>query len=413
MFLDLILCVLGLAILVYAADKLVESASNLALNFGVSKMVIGLTIVAAGTSLPEFVVSLNSSIKGNAALSLGNVVGSNIMNIALILGITALILPINGTKEMVKREVPIMIAVTALVWIFAKTDFIISPSEGLILLAIFIVYNVLSYVIGKREAKLAEEYEAEANQYIMLKKKKVANSNKASGEDKSEKVSNENEAAKTENNANASDEAKTESESKDSKEEQPPSIGVNLLWIAGGLVGMVIGSELLVRSAVSIATALGVSNEVIGLTLVAIGTSLPELATSVVAAKKGQSDLSVGNVLGSNIFNITAIVSTAAIVPYFTSAGASSLYLRVSEEMLTLHIPIMMVVAIILLPIMITDMKISRKEGAFFLAIYLCYTIMLVQSAVKPNKPEEKQVNTIQENSIAVPASSTLNLKTN
>lgn len=399
MFVDLILCIIGLAALVYAADKLVEAASNLALNFGVSKMVIGLTIVAAGTSLPEFVVSVNSSIKGNPALSLGNVVGSNIMNIALILGITALILPINSTKVMVKREIPIMIAITALAWIFAKTDSVITPNEGFVLLLIFIAYNIMSYTIGKREAKLAEEYEEEAERIVT-----IATPQKASNENTDEKAS--------EKEVQEEKTSETQSDNKE-EEEKLPGIGKNILYIVIGLVGMVIGSELLVRGAVSIAKTLGVSNELIGLTLVAIGTSLPELATSIVAAKKGQSDLSVGNVLGSNIFNISAIVGTAAVVPFFASSSTSKIFLNVSQEMLSLHIPIMMVVAVILLPIVITDMKISRKEGAFFLAIYICYTIMLIQSAIPSQKQGEAPSKIEIEQTNSLPASSSINLKTN
>ena len=372
MFIDLVLCIIGLVVLVYSADKLVEAASNLALNLGVSKMVVGLTIVAAGTSLPEFFVSLTSSIQGNPSLSLGNVVGSNIMNIALILGLTALILPINSKKEMVKREVPIMIAVTALAWIFAKTDSMFTPVEGVILLAVFVVYNIASYVIGKREAKLAKEYAEEADKVIpeAQEKKEEAQEKKEENQEKAESESNE---------------AKAESE-----EKPLPGIKSNVLWLIAGLVGLGIGSKLLVDSATKIAVALGVSSEVIGLTIVAIGTSLPELVTSVVAARKGQSDLSIGNVLGSNIFNITAIIGTASIIPWFMSTSAESNYLVVSPDMLSLNIPIMMVVAVILLPIMITDMKVSRKEGAFFLAIYICYTIMLVQVNMANKKAEEK-----------------------
>ncbi len=374
---DLLLCVIGLAALVYSADKLVEAASNLALNFGVSKMVIGLTIVAAGTSLPEFVVSVNSSIKGNPALSLGNVVGSNIMNIALILGITSLILPINSTKEMVKREVPIMISVTALAWIFARTDSKITPTEGLVLFIIFIAYNIMSYIIGKREGKLSEEYIEEADRIIPNSANKDNNENK----DKEEKPK------------------------EGTEEEEPPSIGVNILCIIGGLIGMVVGSELLVKSSINIAKLIGVSDEVIGLTLVAIGTSLPELATSIVAARKGQSDLSVGNVLGSNIFNITAIVGTAAVIPFFCKGSDANFFLNVSNEMLSLHIPIMMVVAVVLLPIMLTDMKITRKEGLFFLAIYICYSIMIFQTTVGKKGSEKGKEQIIQEQSIQLPAS--------
>ena len=364
MILDFILCIVGLAVLVYSADKLVEAASNLALNLGVSKMVVGLTIVAAGTSLPEFFVSLTSSIQGNPSLSLGNVVGSNIMNIALILGVTALVLPINSKKEMVKREVPIMIAVTALAWIFAKTDSVFSPVEGAILLIVFVIYNTVSYVIGKNEAKLAKEYAEEADRFVSYVEDKE--------DDQVKKEDNQEKAESNEGKAEADEKSKEESDNK-----QLPSVKVNILWLIAGLIGLGIGSKLLVDSATKIAAALGVSSEVIGLTIVAIGTSLPELVTSIVAAKKGQSDLSIGNVLGSNIFNLTAIIGTAATVPWLVPNATGTKYLVVSPEMLSLNIPIMMVVAVILLPIMITDMKISRKEGAFFLAIYICLRLCL------------------------------------
>lgn len=329
MFLDLIYCIIGLVLLVYCADKLVEGASNIALNYGVSKLVIGLTIVAAGTSLPEFVVSLNSSIKGNPELSLGNVVGSNIMNIALILGITALIKPISCTAPMVRRDVPIMIGVSALICIFAYTSSIITPLEGLIFLILFIAYNIMSYIIGKKEG-----------------------------------------------------EAIPESEGENEEEEKRPSSWVSFLWIIGGLVGMVIGSELLVDGSVDIAKRLGISDEIIGLTLVAIGTSLPELATSIMSAKKGSSDLAIGNVVGSNIFNILAIVGTAAVVPFFKANATETSFLKVSPDMISLHLPVMIGVAICLLPIMISDMKITRKEGTFFVVVYVAYTIMLIYTTL-------------------------------
>lgn len=397
MFINLVFSIIGLAALVFSADCLVKAASNLALNFGVSKMVIGLTIVAAGTSLPEFVVSVNSSIKGDPSLSLGNVVGSNIMNIALILGLTSIILPINSTKEMVKREVPIMIAVTALAWVLAKTDSKITPYEGILLLVIFIAYNVMSYIIGKREASLKEEYEEEADKVIT----KEVNGKTVDNIVEEKKEIEENTEKREENKAE-------ENQKTEDKEEQIPSVGFNLACIIGGIVGMVLGSEFLVRGATNIAKLLGISNEIIGLTLVAIGTSLPELTTSIIAARKGQSDLSVGNVLGSNIFNITAIIGTAAFIPIFYSNADTSHFLNVSNEMLTLHIPIMMVVAVILLPIMLTDMKISRNEGLFFLGIYICYTIMLFQSTSSKENIKPKEV--VQEQSINTNASSTLPL---
>ncbi len=332
---SLLFCTIGLVILTYAADKLVEGASNLAINLGVSKMVIGLTIVAAGTSLPELVVSVNASLKGNPALSLGNVVGSNIMNVAMILGIASLIQPIACERQMVRRETPIMIAVSGLVWYMASTGNVISPKEGLVLVALFFAYTVMSYIIGRRENAIAEEMKEKADEII----------------------------------------ATTE------ETEEKPTTFHNIIYVFGGLVGLVIGAELLVRGAVSIAQSFGISDEIIGLTLIAIGTSLPELATSVVAARKGQSDISVGNVVGSNIFNLLGIVGCAAALPLVIPGATPANYLVVSPNMLGIHIPLMFVVGLGVLPIMRTGMKIVRLEGAFLLACYIAYTVMLYQTA--------------------------------
>lgn len=332
---SLVFCAIGLVILTYAADKLVEGASNLAINIGVSKMVIGLTIVAAGTSLPELVVSVNASLKGNPALSLGNVVGSNIMNVALILGIASLIQPIACERQMVRRETPIMIAMTALVWYMAHTGSVITPYEGLLLIGLFFAYTIMSYVIGRRENAIAEEIKEKADEVIA-----------------------------------AAEEA-----------EAKPTTLHNIIYVFGGLVGLVIGAELLVRGAVTIAQSLGISDEIIGLTLIAIGTSLPELATSIVAARKGQSDISVGNVVGSNLFNLLGIVGCAATLPLIIPGATEANYLNVSPNMLGIHIPLMLVVSLGVLPIMRTGMKIVRLEGALLLACYIAYTVMLYQTA--------------------------------
>jgi len=323
MAINLLLCIIGFAILIYAADKLVEGSSNLAMNFGVSKAVVGLTIVAAGTSLPELVVSINASVKGNASLSLGNVVGSNIMNIAMILGVSALICPIACEKVMVKRDTPLMIGATLLVWFLAYTDKTVSHFEGITLLVLCFAYFIMTYIIGKKEAAENPEPEEVTDKPRPLNLK-------------------------------------------------------NTIFIVGGFIGLVAGAEFLVRGAVEIAQSVGVSDEVIGLTLVAIGTSLPELATSVVAARKGQSAIAVGNVVGSNLFNILAIIGTAATIPLISDKIAP---LAASDQMLGLHIPIMAVTALAILPIMRTGMKIVRLEGAILLIGYIAYTIMLIQSS--------------------------------
>ncbi len=370
---SLFLIVIGLVILTYAADKLVEGASNLAINLGVSKMVVGLTIVAAGTSLPELVVSVNASLKGNPALSLGNVIGSNIMNVALILGIASLIQPISCAKEMVRRETPIMIAVSGLVWYMAYNDGVISPNEGLLLMALFFGYTVMSYIVGRRENAIAEEMKEKANAVL------------AATEDSELKL----------------------------------TTGQNIRYVFGGLVGLVLGAEALVRGAVTIAQSMGISDEIIGLTLVAIGTSLPELATSVVAARKGQSDIAVGNVVGSNIFNLLGIVGCAAALPLVITGATEANYLLVSPNMLGIHIPLMFVVGLGVLPIMRTGMKIVRLEGVLLVACYIAYSVMLYQTAgsdapvdktATPQATEAPAQGNGQSGLPAISASETMNL---
>lgn len=327
MLTNFLLCALGFIILSYAADKLVEGASNLALNFGVSKLVIGMTIVAAGTSLPEMVVSINASIKGNPELSLGNVVGSNIMNAALILGLAALIQPIACQRQTIRREVPIMIGSAIMLWVMAHTDQQITMNEGIIILCLFFGYIYMSYYWSKQTP---EDYEAHDDD--------------------------------------------------EENDGPPPKASTNFLYICGGLIGLVAGSELLVRGATSIARSVGVSDEVIGLTLIAIGTSLPELATSIVAARKGHSEITLGNVVGSNIFNIFGIVGCASVVCSFNGIPGSDI-LKVSDNMLGIHIPLMVVISMSVLPIMSTGLKIIRAEGALLVSFYLVYNIILFQSS--------------------------------
>ena len=341
MFLNIILCLIGFAVLSYAADKLVEGASNLALNLGVSKLAIGMTIVAAGTSLPEMVVSVNASLKGNPELSLGNVVGSNIMNAALILGVAALIQPIACEKQTIRREVPIMIGASIMLWIMAQTGQMISFYEGLFVAFLFFLYIYLSYRWSKGNPEIAEEVEEQL------------------GED-----------TEIELDAKA-------------------SLTKDLFLIIAGLVGLVVGSEALVRGATEIARTLGVSDEVIGLTLIAIGTSLPELATAIAAARKGHAELTLGNVVGSNIFNILGIVGCASVVSHFNGIPGSDI-LNVSNNMLGIHIPLMVVIGLSVLPIMSTGMQIIRAEGALLVSFYLFYNIILFQLNTEITSPELK-----------------------
>ncbi|HOY67901.1 MAG TPA: calcium/sodium antiporter [Candidatus Ozemobacteraceae bacterium] len=299
----------GLVLLTLAADWLVAGAVALAHKMGVSPLFIGLTIVAAGTSTPELVVSVQASIENNPGIA----VGSNIFNAALILGVAALIHPIACNKAVVKRDTPIMILVSLLCWWFAS-DRQFSRPESLIMIGLLVLYTAVSYVLGKKEATPEIPDEVKAI--------------------------------------------------------EPTSLGKDLGKIVIGLVGLVGGSKALLFGSVAIAKTFGVSDEIIGLTLIAAGTSLPELATSVVAAMKGQSEIAVGNVVGSNMFNILGILGVAG----------SMLPLTVSDHMLGIDIPLMVVVALGCLPIMWTGYRIVRAEGLLLVAAYLGYMYILFQT---------------------------------
>ncbi len=303
----------GLYLLTIAADWLVSGASNLARRLGVSSLVIGLTVVAFGTSMPEFVVSVDASLNNNPGIAVGNVVGSNIFNIALILGIAALIQPISCSRSVIRRDVPVMIGVAGLMW-YMSLDRMISRPEAALLFSLLIVYTVYSYYKARTEPSTDEASEGD----------------------------------------------------------EPTTLFAEIRLIFFGLVAMIAGSKLLLHGSVAIAKVAGISDEVIGLTLIAAGTSLPELATSVVAAMRGKSDIAIGNVVGSNIFNILGILGLAGMV----------LPLQVSEHMGNIDCPVMFIVSLGCLPIMRTGLKITRIEGIILLAYYAVYTWVLFQTPV-------------------------------
>ncbi len=303
----------GLYLLTTAADWLVHGAANLARRFGISSLVIGLTVVAFGTSMPEFVVSVDASLAGNPGIAVGNVVGSNIFNIAFILGIAALIQPITCSRTVIRRDVPVMITVAALMW-YLSSDNMLSRVEAAALFALLIVYTVYCYA-------------------------------KARGEPAAE-------------------------QSESGETYAPTTLKAEIWLIMTGLVAMIAGSKLLLHGSVAIAKSAGISDEVIGLTLIAAGTSLPELATSIVAALRGQSDIAIGNVVGSNIFNILGILGLAGMI----------LPLDVSQHMVTIDCPYMFAVSLACLPIMRTGFSITRFEGVLLLASYVFYTWILFQN---------------------------------
>lgn len=310
----------GLAVLVVGADVLVRGASRLAVSFGVSPLVVGLTVVAFGTSAPEMAVSVGSALAGSPDLAIGNVVGSNIANVLLILGISALITPLLVDEQIIRQEIPIMIGASALLVVMAL-DGNIGLLESIALFGLVIAYTVFLVVQSRRASKSVQD--------------------------------------------------EFETEIPTSTWDRHWAVQVGL--IVGGLVMLVVGADWLVDSAVAFARAFGVSDLVIGLTVVAVGTSMPEIATSIVAAIRGQRDIAVGNVVGSNVFNILAVLGAAGI--------ASGAGLPVSEAARNFDLWVMLAVAFACLPIMITGREIARWEGGVFLAYYAAYTAWLVLQA--------------------------------
>lgn len=290
------------------ADWLVEGASSLALAAKVSTIVVGITVVAFGTSLPEMAVSLAASVKGEPEITLGNVVGSNIANILLVLGIAAVIRPLDVSRHVVTRDSMLVLAAGAVLLLLALTGRL-THVHGLIMLAAFGGY--LAYYI--RDA---------------FKHQAVASIPDPRG--------------------------------------FPPIVHVGML--AGGIICILVGSDILVDSAVFIAQEVGISPAVIGLTMIAIGTSLPELATSAVASRKGEADISIGNVLGSNVFNILLVLGLAA----FIVSGS----IQVSSALLW-DIGLMSVVCLFLVPTLWTGNQLTRSEGAFMLVMYAVYIASL------------------------------------
>lgn len=311
--------VLGLAVLVLGAESLVRGASKLAGSLGVSPLVIGLTVVAFGTSTPEMAVSVHASLTGNPDIAIGNVVGSNIANILLILGISAIIIPLLVSAQIIRQEVPIMIAATVLLIVLAM-DGRISRVDSAILFLLVVVYTVF-LILQSRRANRATASATDAPA--------------ASGWDR--------------------------------------HWGVQLLLVVIGLVALILGSRWLVESAVVFARFFGISDLVVGLTIVAVGTSLPEIATSALAALRGERDLAVGNVVGSSVFNILAVLGITGLV--------SSHGIPVAEAARNFDLWVMLAVAVACLPIMITGREIARWEGAVFLGYYAAYTAYLILAA--------------------------------
>lgn len=314
MLLDVLFVVAGLVMLYFGATFLIKGAVSVALRAGISVLVVGLTVVAYGTSMPEMVVSTMASVKNQGDIAIGNVVGSNIFNIGLILGISALIFPMRVNLNILRFDTPVMLGTALLFWLLFADKYISRP-EALLLFALVVAYTVFNVVKSRKEEKKAQELGME-----------------------------------------------------ESVKQKQHSIPAALGFIALGIGILVGGSYLLVTGATELAKALGASEALIGLTIVAAGTSLPELATSLVAAFRKQSDIAIGNIVGSNIFNILSILGLSGLIHPLDSPGIT-----------TVDILVMIGFSAFLLPLMRTGAKISRWEGGFMLLAYVIYVAYLLQ----------------------------------
>lgn len=321
----LILFLLGLGLLVGGAEVLVRGASHLAAIVGISPLVVGLTVVAFATSTPELAVSLTSTWQGDAGLAVGNVVGSNIANILLILGLSATVAPLAVAQKLIRLDIPLMIGLSGVVWLMAF-DGSLGRADGAILSILLVAYIAWTIRESRRETRrVQKEYEEEY-------------APKDGSGTLSTKV-----------------------------------VLSDLLLIALGFGMLLLGARWLVDGAVKFALYLGASKLVVGLTVVAIGTSLPELATSIVASLRGQRDIAVGNAIGSNILNILSVLGLTAL--------GSPTGIEVAKEALYFDLPVMIGVAVACLPVLFIDYRINRWEGWLFVVYYAAYLTYLVLEA--------------------------------
>ncbi len=313
------LAITGLGALGIGGELVVRGAVQLARSLGLTPLLIGVTIVSLGTSAPELAVSLQAAVQGKAEVSVGNVVGSNLLNTLVVLGVSALIVPLVVAQRLVWWDVPIMIAATALVLVLG-VDGHLTVTDGSILLGLLVAYLAMAVVFSRRESAAVEaQYEREF------------------------------------------------------EGDGSTSLPKSLLLVAGGLVLLILGADWFVAAASGMALAFGVSELVVSLTVVAIGTSLPELVTAVVAALRGENDIAVGNVVGSNIMNLLLILGVSAL---FARGG-----LEVARPVTDFDLPFCLAAAVACLPIFWTGHRMERSEGALFLLAYAVYLVDLVLAA--------------------------------
>ena len=319
MLLDILLLVVGAALVLFGADKLTDGATGLARRFNISEMVIGLTVVAFGTSLPEFVTSFVSTLKGSADISMGNVVGSNLFNTLFIVGSAAAVSPIVISKATVQKDIPFALLASLMLVVVSMDVFfdgasidVLSRTDGIVLLGFFSIFMAYTMFMA-RNTNVIDTQSSSENLVVQMPYWRIS------------------------------------------------------LYVILGLAGLVFGGDLFVDSACNIALNLGISETVVGLTIVAAGTSLPELATSIVAARKGSSAIAIGNVVGSNIFNIFFVMGACATISPMNvgNIGHLDLYLLIASVLL-------------LWMFSCSSLKIKRWEGATLMAVYVAYVAYLV-----------------------------------
>jgi cation:H+ antiporter len=347
MAVSVLLFLVGTGVLYLGAEAMVKGAATLALRYGLRPLVVGLTVVALGTSMPEFVINFLSVLSEEDALALGNIIGSNICNIALILGASSVVLPLSVDRAMLHKEYPMMLG-AMLAFYLLSLDGTISQVDGL-LLVIGLVGFLLFVVI-------------DASSYNPL-------SSTPDPEGISEDVSEEIAAEVGDDDDESGNDSRAPEEIAEieASDLQSP-MRTQVAYLTGGMVGLAGGAHLMVDRAVVIAEYLGVSEVVIGLTIVALGTSLPELAASVVSAVRGESELSMGNALGSNLLNVLFVVGVVSMMRP----------LDVSDTSLDVHLPVMLGFAVLLFPLAWTGYRITRLEGSLMVAGFLGYMSYLV-----------------------------------
>jgi len=315
MILYVFLFFVGLLVLYLGAEGLIQGASSIALHYGIRPVIVGLTVVALGTSMPEFLVNFFALLSGESPLAIGNIIGSNISNVALILGTCAVVLPLTVTREVLRREYPVMMGVMVLFYLCAL-DGVIGTADGVVMVLLLLGLGAYVFYDARRTttAAILESMEGElqsANPELSL----------------------------------------------------PAKTG----YIVGGIGGLALGAHLMVDNALAIADILQIDEVVIGLTVVAIGTSLPELAASMVSIVKEESEMTVGNVLGSNLLNVLFVVGTLAIAEPIT----------VAPETIRLHFPVMLGFCAVVVPLTWADQEISRVEGAFMVVSFVGFMVFL------------------------------------